>query len=58
MDGFIDNIVTINIDNPRWVERANNAVLLIIHTIFRPRQSNETLKRDDPLSLQKLAREG
>ena len=54
MDGFIHEIIIITIDNPRWVERAKNADLLIIHTILRPRQSNKTLKQDDPLSLRKL----
>ena len=55
IDGFIDDILTITIDDQWCVERAKNAALLIIHTIFRPRQSDETLKRDDPLSLRKLA---
>ena len=55
MNGFIDDTITITIDNPHWVERAKNTALLIIHTIFRPWQSNETLKRDDPLSLRKIA---
>ena len=58
MDGFIDDIITITIDYPRWVERAKNAALLIIHTIFRPQHSDKPLKRDAPLSLRKLAGEG
>ena len=37
MDGFIDDVITITIDDPFWVERAKNAYLLIIHTIFIPR---------------------
>ena len=48
MDRFIDDIITITIDDPPWVERAKNAALLIIHTIFRPWKSNEPLKQDDP----------
>ena len=38
MDGFIHDTITINIDDPYWVERAKNAALLVIHTIFRPLQ--------------------
>ena len=58
MDGCIHEIITITIDNPRWVERAKNAALLIIHTIFIPRQSDEPLKRYDPFSLRKISGEG
>ena len=58
IDGFIDEIITITIDDPHWVERAKNADLLIIHTIFRPWQSDKPLKRDDPLPLRKLEVEG
>ena len=44
MDGFVDDIITINIDNPYWVERAKNLALLVIHTMFRPLHSDEPLK--------------
>ena len=44
MDGFIDDIITITIDDPCWVERAKNAALLIIQTIFRPQYSDKPLK--------------
>ena len=57
MYGLIDEIITITIDNPCWVERAKNTTLLIIHTIFRPRQYDEPLKRYNPLSLHKIAGE-
>ena len=36
MDGFIDEIITITIDDPCWVERSKKSALLVIHTIFRP----------------------
>ena len=58
MDEFTDNIITINIDDPNWVERAKTAGLLVIHTIFRPLQSSEQLKRDNPISLRKIEGEG
>ena len=48
MDVLIDDIINITIDDPRWVECAKNAALLIIHTIFIPRKSDKPLKRDDP----------
>ena len=47
MDVFIDDIITINIEKPCWVERTKNAALLIIHTIFKPWHSDEPLKQDD-----------
>ena len=49
MYGFIDEIITITIDNLRLVECTKNTALLIIYTIFRPRKSDKPLKRDDPL---------
>ena len=58
MDLFVDDIITITIDNACWVERAKNAAFFIIHTIFRPQPSDEPLKQDDPLSIRKLAGEG
>ena len=57
MYGFIDDIITITIDDPILVERSKNASLLIIHTLFRTLQSSEPLKRDDPLSLKNLSGE-
>ena len=55
IDGFIDDIFTITADNKYWVEGAKIAALLVIHTLFRPLQASEPLKRDDPLSLRKIA---
>ena len=49
--------ITITINDPFWVERSKNAALLVIHTIFRPLHPYGPLKRDDPLSLHKLAGE-
>ena len=58
MYGLIYDIIAIAIDEPSWVECAKNLSLLIIRTIFRPLQSSILLKRDDLLSLSKLAAEG
>ena len=57
MDGFIDDIITITVHDDHWIDRAKSAALLVIHTLFRPLQPSEPLKRDDPLSLRKLAGE-
>ena len=58
MDGFIDEIIAITVDDKHWIDGAKSASLLVIHTLFRPLQPSEPLKRDDPLSLRKLAGEG
>ena len=58
MDGFIDDIITITVDDDHWIDRAKSAALLVIHTLFRPLHPSEPLKRDAPLSLRKLAGEG
>ena len=39
MNGYIDDIITITIYEPNWMERSKNAALLVIHTIFRTPQS-------------------
>ena len=36
MDGFIDDIITITVNDDHWVDRAKSADLLVIHTLFRP----------------------
>ena len=54
MDGFVDDIIIITINDPSWVERAKKASLLVINTIFRMLQTYELLKRDDLLSLQNI----
>ena len=58
MDGFIDNIITITVNDKHCIDCSKSAALLVIHTLFRPLKPSEPLKRDDPLSLRKLAGEG
>ena len=55
MDGFINDIITIAVDDNHCIDGAKSAALSVIHTLFRPLQPSEPLKRDDPLSLRKLA---
>ena len=58
MDGLINDIITITVDDKHWTARANTAALLVIHTLFQPLHPSESLKRDDPLSLRKLVGNG
>ena len=58
MDGFIDDIITITVDDGHWIDRAKSAALLVIYTLFRPLKPSQPLKRDNPISLRKLAGEG
>ena len=45
--GLINDIITLTIDDPIWMDRAKNTILLVIHNILWPLQSYEPLKRDD-----------
>ena len=38
MYGFIDDIITITVDENHWIDRAKSAALLVIHTLFQPLQ--------------------
>ena len=58
MNGFIDNIITITVNDEHWIDHAKSAAILVIHTLFQPLQPSEPLKLDDPLSLRKITGEG
>ena len=34
MNGFIDDIITITVDDDHWIDHAKSAALLVIHTLF------------------------
>ena len=34
MDGFIDYIITITVNDEHWIDREESAALLVIHTLF------------------------
>ena len=57
MDGFIDDIITIIVDDEHWIQNAKSASLLVIRTLFQPLQPSELLKLDDQFSLRKLVGE-
>ena len=44
IDGFIDDIITITVNDEHWIYRAKSAALLVIHTLFRPLHPSEPLK--------------
>ena len=58
MDGFIDYIITIIVDDEHCIDRTTITALLVIYTLFQPLQPSEPLKQDDPLSLRKMEGEG
>ena len=58
MDGFIDDVITITVDDGHWIDCSKSAAPLVIHTLFRPLHPSKPLKRDDPISLRRLVGEG
>ena len=56
--GLINDIITIMVDGKHWIDRSKSAAILVIQTLFQPLQPSDPLKRDNPLSLRKLAGEG
>ena len=58
IDGFVDNLVTICLDMEKYIKRAMNGVPLAIHCVFRPKDEDEPISRDDILCLRKLLGEG
>ena len=57
-DGYIDDIISVALAASDWVARAQNAALLAIHTVFRPRDPRDPLPREDTTSIRKLRGEG
>ena len=57
-DGYIDDCVTMALDESNNVAKAQNALPLGVHTIMRPVHHNEPIFRNDPLSKTKLLGEG
>ena len=58
VDDFIDDRIIINPDVNNNKERGVQAMLLAIHTLFRPLDTNEPIFREDCLSLDRLHEEG
>ena len=58
MGSLIDDIITIMVNEEHCIDSAKSAALLVIYTLFQTLKPSEPLKRDNPLSLRKLAGEG
>ena len=59
VDGYVDDLITLVVETSNSIiERARNAIALAIHILFRPRNTNDPIHRDDVLSLRKLLAEG
>ena len=58
VDGYIDDLITVAIQKEDWIERAQNAAPLAIHTVFRPTNHTDPLPRADAISERKLKGEG
>ena len=57
-DGYIDDCVTMALDEQKLVEKAQNALPLGVHGIMRPMHKKEPITRNDPLSKRKLMGKG
>ena len=57
-DGYIDDCLSLGIDEGDLVQKSQEALPLIIHSIFRPKDPEEPIERDDNISMKKLMAEG
>ena len=57
-DGFIDNLITIALDEDNWVDRGSNVAPLAAHCMFRPLHPEDDLPWDESISIRKLEGEG
>ena len=57
-DGYIDDVITVMLDEEDWVEKGQNAAPLAVHTTFRPIDKRDILPRDDVTSIRKMEGEG
>ena len=57
-DGYIDDCLSLSIDEDDLVQKSQEALPLIIHSIFRPKDPEEPIERDDNISEKKLKAEG
>jgi len=57
-DGYIDDCLTVALDGGDNVARSQEALPLIVHSLFRPLDPNEPVKRNDNISDDKLKGEG
>ena len=57
-DGYVDDLIKLVVEiSNSIVEKARNSIALAIHILFRPRNQDDPIHRDDVLSLHKLLAE-
>ena len=57
-DGYIDDVITVTVDEDNYVEKGQHAAPLAVHCVFRPVKTKDPLPRDDAVSIRKLDGEG
>ena len=57
-EGYINDHLSLGIDEGDLVQKSQEALPLIIHSIFRPKDPEEPVERDDNISEKKLKAEG
>ena len=57
-DGYIDDIITVMVDEEKWVEKGRNAAPLAVHSMFRAPNNDDPIPRDNATSIRKLDGEG
>ena len=58
IDGYIDDFLTLIIDDKNLIPRGIHAIPLFLYLVFRPVHKNEPVERNDILSKAKLLAEG
>ena len=58
IDGYIDDFLTLIIDDKNLIPRGIHAIPLFLYLVFRPVHTNKPVERNDILSKAKLLAEG
>ena len=57
-DGYIDDIITVMLDDDDWATRGQNAAPLAVHYTFRASEDQDQIPRENATSIRKLSGEG
>ena len=57
-DGYIDDCLSVALDEDDEIQRSQEAPPLVVHAIFRPLDAADPLPRDENISIKKLKGEG
>ena len=58
VDGYIDDSISVVLENEENLKRGQNAIPLLVHAFFRPTSLKEFAERKDGIQLIKLEGEG